>query len=284
MGKLRTNHRQSDVNIHPTAIIHPNAEIDSGVEIGPFTTIAENVYIGKDTKVGSHVVIDKWTTIGRSCEIFQFSSIGAPPQDVQYKGEKTEVIIGDSNIVREFVTIHRATVKEERKTVIGNNNLFMAYVHIAHDCKIGNNTIMANASTLGGHVTIEDHAIVGGFVAVHQFVRIGAYCLIGGVSAVSKDIPPYILAVGNRATLFGLNKVGLKRHGFSAKDLSELKKAYNMLFRSSDTLGDSIEKLKAELPESVVAKHLINFIRSAKRGVARDSGRKKKSSETHERN
>ncbi len=269
------------VRIHPTAIVHPGVELDSGVEVGPYTTIAEGVRIGKNTRIGPHVVIDKWVEIGISCDIFQFSSIGAPPQDLQYKGEKTETIIGDNNVVREFVTIHRATTKENRKTTIGNNNLFMAYVHIAHDCEIGNDVIMANAATLAGHVILEDHAIVGGLVAIHQFVRIGTYCLIGGMSAVNKDIPPYVLAVGNRATLFGLNKVGLKRQGFSRNEINEMKKAYNILFRSSTSLSDSVKRLEVELPDSAYAGSFIDFIKGTKRGIAKDAGRRKKS-EAHE--
>ncbi len=258
-----------DVRIDPTALVHPTAELDSGVNVGPYSVIGEGVRLGKDTKIHSHVVLDKWTTIGAGCEIFQFSSIGAAPQDLAYKGEKTELIIGDRNVIREFVTIHRATTKQEGRTVIGNDNLLMNYVHVAHDCFVGDHVIMANAATLAGHVDIDDHAIVGGLVAIHQYVRIGAHCIIGGASAVSKDVPPYVMAVGNRAKLYRLNSVGLKRSGFSKEDMSEIKTAYKILFMSALTLRDAIAKLKAELPESVHARRFIEFLEGSERGVIR---------------
>jgi UDP-N-acetylglucosamine acyltransferase len=271
----KTAKKIKEVKIDPTAYVHPTAELDSGVEVGPFTVIGEGVRIGKETSINSHVVIDKWTTIGSGCTIFQFVSIGAPPQDLGYKGEKTEVIIGANNIIREFVTIHRATTKESRKTTCGDNNLFMNYVHVAHDCKLGSNVIMANNATLAGHVTIEDHAIVGGLVAVHQYVRIGAYCIIGGASAVSKDIPPYVLAVGNRAKLYGLNKVGIKRKGFSREDIEEIKRAYNIMFKSSLGLSEATGKLKAEMPDSEHAKRFLEFIKGSTRGITRVKTKRK---------
>ncbi|MBI5327080.1 MAG: acyl-ACP--UDP-N-acetylglucosamine O-acyltransferase [Deltaproteobacteria bacterium] len=260
--------------IHPTAIIHSGAEIAEDVEIGPYSVIGSDVTIGKGTIVYPHVVIDGWTSIGHGCKIYQFASIGAPPQDITYKGEKTEVIIGDNNVIREFVTIHRATTKADRKTVIGNNNMLLAYVHIAHDCKIGSNVIMANAATLAGHVIIENYAYIGGLVAVHQFARVGAYTIIGGASAVTHDIPPYVMAVGNRAKLYGLNKIGLRRHGFSREDMESLKKAYNILFRSSFTLKDAVNKVESEMGHSTRLAHLIEFIKTSKRGITREKGRR----------
>lgn len=265
----------NEVKIDPTALVHPTAELDSGVRIGPFSVIGEDVRIGKNTAIDSHVVIDKWTAIGANCSIFQFVSIGAAPQDVGYKGEKTEVIIGDNNIIREFVTIHRATTKGSKKTVCGSNNLLMNYVHIAHDCSLGDNIIMANSATLAGHVSIDDHAIIGGLVAIHQHVRIGAYCIIGGASAVSKDIPPYVMAVGNRATLYGLNKVGLKRKGFTNDELEEIKKCYQIIFRSALSLSDASEALMRELPGSKHAKRFFEFIKNSKRGMARERLKRK---------
>ncbi len=264
-----------DVKIDPTAYVHPTAELDAGVEVGPYTVIGEGVRIGKNTKILSHVVIDRWTTLGKNCTVFQYASVGAPPQDLGYRGEKTETILGDNNVIREFVTIHRATTKEEKKTVCGNNNLFMNYVHIAHDCRLGNNIIMANSATLAGHVTIEDHAIVGGLVAVHQHVRIGAYCIIGGASAVSKDIPPYVMAVGNRAKLYGLNNVGLKRHGFSPEDIEEIRECYAILFRSSLGLDKAMERLRERLPRSVHAARFIEFLEKSRRGVTRERSRRR---------
>ncbi len=271
----KTVQAKRDVRIDPTAYVHPTAELDSGVEVGPYTVIGEGVCIGRDTRIGSHVVIDKWTTIGRRCEVFQFASIGAPPQDLGYKGERTELIIGDNNVIREFVTIHRATTKQEGKTICGNNNLFMNYVHIAHDCRLGDNIIMANAATLAGHVVIEDYAIVGGLVAVHQHVRIGTYCIIGGASAVSKDVPPYVMVVGDRARLYGLNSIGLRRHGFTHKDLREIKQCYNILFRSSLRLRDALERLREELPDSVHARRFIEFINSSTRGIIRERSKRR---------
>ncbi|MBI5826682.1 MAG: acyl-ACP--UDP-N-acetylglucosamine O-acyltransferase [Deltaproteobacteria bacterium] len=263
------------VKIDPTACVHPTAELDSGVEVGPYSVIGEGVRIGKDSRIASHVVIDKWTTIGARNTIFQFVSIGAPPQDLGYKGEKTEVIMGDNNVVREFVTIHRATTKENLKTVCGNNNMFMNYVHIAHDCVLGDNVIMANSATLGGHVRIDNNAIVGGLVAVHQHVRIGAYCIIGGASAVSKDIPPYVMAVGNRARLYGLNSVGLRRQGFTRQDMEEIKKSYNIVLRSSLNLTQALKELEKELPGSTHARRYIDFLQGSKRGIARERTKRK---------
>jgi UDP-N-acetylglucosamine acyltransferase len=200
---------ENNVKIHPTAIVHPNARIADGVEIGPYSVIGEHVSIGRDTKIYSHVLIDGWTTIGERNHIFSFSSIGSAPQDIGYRNEETYLIIGDDNVIRECATVHRATTKEDRKTVIGNGNFLMAYSHVAHDCKLGNSIIMANSVALGGHIVIGDYAILGGIVAVHQFARIGSYAIIGGQSAVTLDIPPYVSAAGNRAQLYGLNLVGL---------------------------------------------------------------------------
>ncbi|MDP2689932.1 MAG: acyl-ACP--UDP-N-acetylglucosamine O-acyltransferase, partial [Deltaproteobacteria bacterium] len=184
--------------------------------------------------------------------------------------------------IREFVTIHRATTKQHGRTVCGSNNLFMNYVHIAHDCNISDNIIMANSATLGGHVTIEGHAIVGGLVAIHQHVRIGGYCIIGGASAVSKDIPPYVMAVGNRAHLYGLNSVGLKRQGFTKQDLKEIKQAYSIVFRSALPLSEAIETLRKELPDSLHAKRYIDFLAGSKRGVARERIKGKKNDQQEE--
>ncbi len=260
---------ENEVIIDPMASVHPTAEFESGVRIGPYSVIGEGVRVGRGTRIASHVVIGPWTTIGRDCDIFQFVSVGAPPQDVGYRGEKTEVILGDNNIIREFVTIHRATTKAARKTVCGSNNLFMNYVHVAHDCVLGDNIIMANAATLAGHVTIEDYAIVGGIVAVHQFVRIGAYCIIGGHSAVSKDVPPYVLAVGNRARLYGLNKVGLRRKGFTRADIEEIRRAYRIIFLSSLGIREARERLLEEMPGSKHAKRFLEFIEKSRRGITR---------------
>ncbi len=256
--------------IHEKAIVHPNARIAEGVEIGPFSVIGENVAIDKDTRIGPHVVITGWTTIGKNCKIYQFSSIGEPPQDLKFKGEESHVIIGDNNVIREFVTINRATTHGGGKTVLGDGNFLMAYAHVAHDCLIGNEVIMSNAATLAGHIEIEDGAIIGGLVGVHQFVRIGAYSFISGLSGVPQDIPPYMLAAGSRCKLYGLNMVGLKRHGFPQKTIKGLKKAYKIIFRSGLILEEAIKAIEDDeiaIISEVV--HLVQFIQSSKRGICR---------------
>jgi UDP-N-acetylglucosamine acyltransferase len=256
--------------IHEKALVHPRAKIAEGVEIGPFSVIGENATIGKDTWLGPHVVITGWTTIGENCKIYQFSSIGEDPQALKFKGEESHVIIGDDNVIREFVTINRATTHGGGKTVLGNENFLMAYAHVAHDCHIGNQVIMSNAATLAGHIEIEDGAIIGGLVGVHQFVRIGAYSFVSGLSGVPQDIPPYILVAGGRCKPYGLNMVGLKRHGFPEKTISGLKKAYKVIFRSGLNLENAIGVIEEDdissIPEVV---HLVEFIQGSKRGICR---------------
>jgi len=256
--------------IHPTAIIDPTAEISGGVEIGPYSVIEKGVSIGEGTKVGPHVVIREGTEIGKGCQVFQFSSIGEAPQFLGYKGEKTLLQIGDHNIIREFTTLHRGTVKGGGKTVIGNENFFMAYSHVAHDCQIGNQVVMANGATLGGHILIEDHAIIGGLAAVHQFCRIGAHAILSGLTGVSQDVPPYMMAAGSRAKLYGLNTVGLKRHQFSEQTIKALKKAYRTIFRSGLTLEKAMKAVGEDnislIPE---VRHLLDFIQRSKRGISR---------------
>ena len=255
--------------IHQTAIIDSQAELASGVEVGPYSIIGPQVKIGKNTKIGPHVVIDGWTHIGEGCTIFQFASIGALPQDLKYKGEESWVIMGNNNTIREFVTINRGTSWSQGKTIIGNNNFFMAYSHVAHDCKIDNHIILANAATLAGHIVIEDYAIVGGLVGVHQFVRLGCHSIIGGGSGVNKDVPPYMTANGQRAKLYGLNTTGLQRHHFSEEALTNLKKAYRIIFRSSLTIEKASDQLAHEVKNSPEVKHLIRFIESSERGITR---------------
>ncbi|MBS1113602.1 MAG: lpxA [Nitrospirae bacterium] len=255
--------------IHPTAIISPNAELEEDTYIGPFCIIHDDVHIKKGTRLISNVIIEGATQIGENCTIYPFTSIGLPPQDLKYAGEKTAVAIGNNNTIREYVTIHRASVGGDRITVIGDRNFLMAYVHIAHDCKIGNSVVMANLATLAGHVSVEDHAVIGGLVAIHQFTRVGAYAMVGGFSGVGQDIPPYMIASGARVKLFGLNTVGLKRHGFSDSTVNDLKKAYKILFREKRTLKDAIKKIQEDLPYTDEIKHLIEFIQKNKRGICR---------------
>ncbi|GAB4537050.1 MAG: acyl-ACP--UDP-N-acetylglucosamine O-acyltransferase [Thermodesulfovibrionia bacterium] len=254
--------------IHLTAQIAKDAGLSEGVEIGPYCIIGEGVKIGRNTRLLSNVVIEH-AEIGDNCTIYPFTVIGLPPQDLKYKGERTQVKIGDNNIIREYTTIHRASVDGDGLTVIGNNNFLMAYVHIAHDCKIGNSTIMANATTLAGHVEVEDSVVIGGLVAVHQFTRIGAYAMVGGFSGVVQDIPPYTMASGNRARLYGLNTIGLKRNGFKDSTIRELKQAYRILFRSKLTLKEAIDMVRREVRQSDEVRHLIEFIEKNKRGICR---------------
>jgi UDP-N-acetylglucosamine acyltransferase len=261
--------RSASVSIHPTAVVHPKASIEEGVEIGPYSIIGEHVTIGADTIIGPHVLIEGWTTIGRRNHIFSFSSIGTAPQDIGYRNEETYLIIGDDNVIRECATVHRATTKESRKTIIGNGNFLMAYSHVGHDSLLGNNIIMANSVALGGHIVIGDNAILGGIVGVHQFARIGAYAIVGGQSAVTLDIPPYVTAAGNRAKLYGLNLVGLKRRGFTEQTIAMLKQAYKIIFRSGLTQEDALSNVMAELASCPEAVHLVEFIKSSKRGVTR---------------
>ena len=257
------------MKIHPTAIISADAQLEDGVEIGPYTIIGSDVKIGKNTVIGPHTVIDNFTHIGENCHIFQFCSIGAPPQDLKFGGEKTRVIIGNFNTIREFVTIHRSTTADIGVTMIGDQNLIMAYAHVAHNCKLGSHIVMANAATLAGHVLVEDHAIISGLTGVHQFCRVGAHCMVGGCSAAVKDVPPYTIAQGNHAKLFGLNLIGLKRRGFSDRTIKAISDVYRIIFRSKLRLKDAIKKAEAEVEDVPEAKHFIKFIKEAERGICR---------------
>ena len=257
------------MKIHPTAIISSDANLEEGVEIGPYVIIGSDVKVGKNTVIGPHTVIDDFTQIGENCHIFQFCSIGAPPQDLKFGGEKTHVVIGNFNTIREFVTIHRSTTSDIGVTMIGDHNLIMAYCHVAHNCKLGNNVIMSNAATLAGHVNVEDYAIISGLTGVHQFCRIGAHCMIGGCSAAVKDIPPYTIAQGNHAKLFGLNLIGLKRRNFSENTIKAISEAYRIIFRSKLRLEDAIKKAESEVEKLPEVNHFIKFIKESERGVCR---------------
>lgn len=258
------------MEIHPTAVVSPEAELAEDVTIGAFSVIGSNVSIGSGTVVGPHVVIDGWTSIGAGNQIHPFTSLGYPPQDLSYRGEETKLIIGDENIIRENVTIHRGTARGKGATRLGDRNYIMAYAHIAHDCQIGNQVVMANAATLGGHVEIGDCAILGGLVAIHQFIRIGTYAFIGGKSGLRMDMPPYMLAFGAPAKLYGPNLVGLRRSNFSRASINALKKSYKILFRSGLTLKEAVDKVREEVESVPEVEKLIEFmIESSKRGVTR---------------
>jgi len=257
------------MSIHQTAIIHPKANLDSSVEIGPYAIIGEQVSIGARTKIGSHSVIDGITQVGEDCNLSPFCSIGQPPQDFKYKGEPTRVIVGNNNVFREYVTIHRGTPTGRNETVIGDHNYFMAYSHVAHDCLIGNHVIMANAAALGGHITIGDYAVLGGLVAVHQFVRIGGYAMIGGGAIVVQDVPPYLIASGNRAELHGLNLIGLKRNGFSKEEIDAIKKTYKLVFHAHRTLKEAVKESRSTWGHLPRVETFLAFIEKSKRGICR---------------
>ncbi len=255
--------------IHKTAIIHRKAQLAGDVDIGPYNIIGENVKIGSGTKIGPHVVIQGWTEIGEENQIFQFASIGTDPQHTKYRGEQTRLKIGNRNIIREFVTMNLGTEGGQGITTMGDDNFFMAYSHLAHDCEVGNHTLFANSATLAGHVIVEDYAIIGGLVAIHQFVRVGTLAMIGGGSMVSQDIPPYTLAVGDRARLCGLNLVGLRRREFPEELILKLKKAYKIVFHSRLKLSEAVKKVRESLGDIPEVTNFIDFIESSKRGICR---------------
>ncbi len=253
--------------IHPTAVVDKSAELHPDVEIGPYCVIGPDVKIGKGTKLIAHVSVQERTEVGDECTIFPFAAIGGPPQDITYKGEETSCVIGNNNMIREYVTVNRGS-KSSGSTIVGSGNFLMAYAHIAHDCRLGNHIIMANCATLAGHVHVGDYAILSGLSAAHQFCRIGKFAFISGLTGVPKDVPPFMMAAGNRARLYGLNSVGLERQGFSKAEIVKLKRAYRILFRSSLPLEKSLKLVEEEL-EGDNVKDLITFIRSSERGICR---------------
>ncbi len=255
--------------IHATAIVHPSAQIDASVSIGPYSVVGEQVKIGAGTKIASHVVIERWTEIGRDNQIFQFASVGAGPQDLKYKGEETWLVVGDRNRIREFATLHRGTVDGGGRTVVGNDNLFMAYSHVAHDCKVHNRIVMANAATLAGHVEVEDNAILGGLVAVHQFCKVGCHTMVSGGAMIAQDIPPYTIAQGDRAKTIGINLVGLKRRGFPEATIRGIKSAYKLMFRAGLRMEEALERIDSEFGTIPEVQHFAAFIKGSQRGIAR---------------
>jgi len=255
--------------IHPQAIIDPSATIANGVSIGPFSVIGAGVEIAEGTVIESHVVIDGPTRIGRDNKIYSFAAIGGDPQDKKYAGEATELEIGDRNVIREYCTISRGTAQDVGVTRIGNDNWIMATVHIAHDCQIGNHTIFANSTTLAGHVIIEDYVILGGFTLVHQFCKIGAHCFTAMNSVISKDVLPFLMISGHMAKPHGLNSEGLKRHGFSNEALSQLRKAYKIIYRSGNTLEQAIAELEPLSQNCSEITQLLDFIKGVTRGIVR---------------
>jgi UDP-N-acetylglucosamine acyltransferase len=256
-------------NIHSTAIVDAKAELADDVIVGAFTTIGPNVKIDSGTTIASHVVINGHTTIGKHNQIFQFSSLGEAPQDKKYQGEPTQLEIGDHNTIREFCTFNRGTVQDKGITKIGNHNWIMAYVHIAHDCFVHNNTILANNSSLAGHVDIDEYAILGGFTLVHQFCKIGQHVITAVGSVVFKDIPPYVTASGYDANPHGINAEGLKRRGFSAESITNIKRAYKTLYRQSLTLDEAKVVLTKQTLTTPALSLLVEFLNQSTRGIIR---------------
>ncbi len=256
------------MEIHETAVVSPKAELGRNVKIGPYAVINEEVVIGDNTEIGAHVLIDKWTTIGRNNKIFTGAVIGSQSQDLKYKGDKSYVKIGDNNIIREYVTVNRATVPGE-VTSIGDNNAILAYCHIAHDCKLGNNIVISNVTTLAGHVVVEDGAGLGGYVGVHQFVRIGKMCYIGGWSKVVKDVPPFMKVSGTPLKVYGLNTVGLERKGVPPESRKALRKAYQLLYQSNINVSQAMEAIREEVPQCEEVEWLLRFLAESERGITR---------------
>jgi len=257
------------VSIHPTAIVDPKAEIDSSVEVGPFSIIGPEVKIGRGTRLKSHVVVEGLTEIGEDCTLYPFAAIGLPPQDLKYKNEQTALKVGNRNTIREYVTLHLGTNVGGGITRLGSDNYLMAYAHIAHDCNLGNRIIMANAATLAGCITIGDDAIIGGLVGVHQFVRVGTFAMIGGCAAVAQDVPPFVRVAGNHAKPYGLNSVGLKRHGFSPAQIQTLKGVYKLLFRAGLTQREALRQAREKWPGVVEVETFLSFVESSERGICR---------------
>jgi UDP-N-acetylglucosamine acyltransferase len=252
--------------VHPTAVVSAQASLDTQVAVGPYAVIGPGVRIGRGTHVGSFCVLENDTTVGEDCQIFTGAVIGSVPQDLKYKGAKSSVVIGNGNIIREYVTVNLST-EEGARTVVGDNNLIMAYSHIAHDCRVGNHCIIANSGTLAGHVTIEDRAVVGGLVAIHQFVRVGTLAMIGGCSKVVTDIPPYATCDGHPARFYGLNLVGLKRTGMTPQAIRGLKEAYKIYYHGGLSKGHAIEEIKKKIAPCLEVDYLVGFLSSSERGI-----------------
>jgi UDP-N-acetylglucosamine acyltransferase len=259
--------------IHPTAIVHAGAELDENVVVGPFSIVGPEVKVGSGTRLRSHVVVDGRTELGRDCDIYPHTILGAAPQDLKYKGEPTRLLVGDRNVIRECVSIHRGSVSAAGVTTIGNDNFLMGYVHVAHDCTLGSNIIMTNYSALSGHVAIEDYVVLGGKAGVRQFTRIGAFTMVGGMSRISQNVPPFVIVAGiEKPRLFGLNLVGLRRRGFTKKEIAELKTAFSILFQQKLTREEAMRTAEEKFPHNGRVRYLVEFVRQSKGLVSRTGG------------
>lgn len=268
MDKQKKQHGESP-EIHPGAVVDPGAELGPGVEVGPFCLIGPQVKIGAGTVVKSHTTIDGITEIGEKNIIGPYACLGEPPQDLKYKGEPTTMKIGDRNVIREFVTVHRGTATGRGATTVGSDCMLLVGVHIAHDCDIGNGVVIANATHLAGHVLVEENAVLGALIGVHQHVRIGAVAMVSAKAGVPMDIPPYTIAAMDRAKLYGLNRVGMERVGIPKETRAELRKAYRILLKSSLKLEEAVEKARKECAPSKELDHLIHFLENTVRGITR---------------
>lgn len=255
--------------IDPRAIVHPKADLADDVSVGPFTVIGPDVQIDSGTEIGPHVVIKGPTAIGRDNKIYQFASIGEDPQDKKYSDEITRLEIGDRNVIREFCTMHRGTLQDQGLTLIGSDNLFMAYTHVAHDCVIGDHVIMANGASIAGHVHLGDHAILGGFTLVHQFTQIGEYSFSAMGSAITQDIPPYVMVGGRPTRPHGINSVGMERNGKSPEVIRQIRQAYKILYKNNLRLEDAIEEMEGMAGESNELSNMVSFLRNVTRGILR---------------
>jgi UDP-N-acetylglucosamine acyltransferase len=256
-------------NIHPTALVAPEAELGENVEVGAYAVIGPGVVVGANTRIGAHAVLQGPTRIGADNEVFPFASVGSAPQDKKYKGEPTRLEIGDRNVIREFVTLNRGTTKDEGVTRIGDDNLFMAYAHVAHDCRVGSRCVLANNATLGGHVHLDDWVIMGGFSAVHQFCKVGAHAFLANNAAVTRDVPPYVMAVGQPAAAHSVNAEGLKRRGFTPQQIRNLRNAFRLLYRSGLKLADATEQLAAIAEEQPEVRAIVEFLPRSTRSIVR---------------
>lgn len=262
---LRTKTRL-ETDVHATAIIDPDARLGPGVKVGAYAIVGPRVTIGEGTSVGPHVLIERDTEIGDHCTLAKGAVLGTDPQDLKYQGETTSLVVGDRTVIREYATLNRGTAARGR-TEVGNDCLLMAYVHVAHDCVVGDHVVLSNAVNMAGHVSIGDHAIVGGLTAIHQFVRVGCHAFVGGASRVPKDVPPYLKAAGNPMQLYGLNGVGLQRRGFSEDVRVQLKRAYRIFFHSQLNVSQAIERVRDELPASPELETFLSFVEESERGI-----------------
>jgi len=256
-------------HVHPWAVVAPEAKLGSDVSVGAFSVIGPGVVVGRGTSIGSHVIIDGIAEIGERCQISSHVVLGAPPQILEDQSETTRLVVGDETVIREYASVHRGSLKGRGTTMLGQRNYIMAYAHVGHDCVLGDDVIVSSQAGLAGHVEVEERAVIGGQAGIHQFVRIGKYAMVGACSAVSQDIPPFMMANGNRARCYGLNTVGLRRHGVSEQTVRQLKQAYRLIFHSKLNTSQALERVATEVGSCPEVEHLIHFIKTSLRGIAR---------------